>query len=175
MSEPETTDLALEEIARLIEASGAFVVAELRALGDDASFHPAPGEWCAKEVAGHLIEAERRGFAGRIRLFLASDGPDTIAWDQDAVERERQDCRRDPNALAEELRTLRAESAALVRALRPDQLSRWGTHPKVGRLAINDLLHEWIHHDRNHARQLMAVTQERVYPHLGGSQGFVGE
>lgn len=175
MSEPETTDLALEEIARLIEASGAFVIAELRALGADASFHPAPGEWCAKEVAGHLIEAERRGFAGRIRHFLETDGPDAIAWDQDAVELERQDCRRDPRALAEELRTLRAESAALVRSLRPDQLSRWGTHPKVGRLLISDLLHEWVHHDRNHARQLMAVTQERVFPHLGGSQGFVGE
>ncbi len=175
MSEPDTAELTPERVARLIEASGAFVVGELRALGDDASFHPAPGEWCAKEVTGHLIEAERRGFAGRIRQFLDADGPSAIAWDQDEVERERQDCRRDPKELADELQALRRESTALVRSLRPDQLSRWGMHPKVGRLTIRDLLHEWVHHDRNHARQLMAVTQERVYPHLGGSQGFVGE
>lgn len=171
----ETKDLSTEEVAQLIEASGAYVVGELKALGANASFHPAPGEWCANEVAGHLIEAERRGFAGRIRQFLDADGPNAVAWDQDQVERERQDCRRDPTALADELQALRTQSAALVRSLRPEQLSRWGTHPKVGRLVINDLLHEWVHHDRNHARQLMAVTQERVYPHLGGSQGFVGE
>lgn len=175
MSDAETKELTPECVARLIEASGAFVVGELKALGGDASFHPAPGEWCAKEVAGHIIEAERRGFAGRIRQFLDADGPNAIAWDQDAVERERQDCERDPVALADELQALRRESAALVRSLRPGQLARWGTHPKVGRLTIKDLLHEWVHHDRNHARQLMAVTQERVYPHLGGSQGFIGE
>lgn len=172
---PATKDLTPEDVARLIEVSGALVAGELRALGPDASFHPAPGEWCANEVAGHIIEAERRGFAGRIRRFLDADGPDEIGWDQDAVERERQDCRRDPGALADELEALRKESVALLRSLRPEQLSRWGTHSKVGRLTVNDLIHEWVHHDRNHARQLMAVTQERVYPHLGGSQGFVGE
>jgi hypothetical protein len=167
--------LDLGQIACLIEASGAFVAGELTALGDEASFHPAPGEWCAKEIAGHLIEAERRGFAGRIRQFLDADGPDAVAWDQEAVERERRDCERDAAALAKELLAARRESAALVRSLRPDQLARWGTHPKVGRLTVRDLVHEWIHHDRNHARQLMAVTQERVYAHMGNSQKFVGE
>ena len=175
MSGAATKDLQPAEVARLIGASGAFVVAELRALGDDAAFHPAPGEWCANEIAGHIIEAERRGFAGRIRRFLESDGPDELGWDQDAVERERQDCRRDPRELADELEALRTESLVLLRSLRHEQLSRWGTHAKVGRLTVNDLIHEWVHHDRNHARQLMAVTQDRVYPHLGGSRGFVGE
>lgn len=164
-----------ERIARLIEASGELVAAELEALGDDAAFHPAPGEWCAKECAGHIIEAERRGFAGRIRHFLEADGPDTAAWDQDAVQRERRDCGRRPQDIARELLALRKESAALVRSLTPDQLERWGTHPKVGRLTVRDLLHEWVHHDRNHARQLMAVTQARVYPQMGNAQGFVGE
>ncbi len=175
MSTSDPGDLTPEAVARLLEASGALVVAELRALGENASFHPGPGEWCAKEVAGHLIEAERRGFAGRIRQFLESDGPNAIAWDQDAVEREREDCRRDASSLANELQALRTESIALVRSLRPDQLGRWGTHPKVGRLLIKDLLHEWVHHDRNHARQLLAATQERVFPQMGASQGFVGE
>ena len=175
MSGPATKDLTPEQVARLIMSSGAFVAWELRALGDDASFHPAPGEWCANEVAGHIIEAERRGFAGRIRRFLESDGPNEVGWDQEAVERERQDCRRDPSELADELEALRKESVVLLRSLRPVHLSRWGTHSKVGRLTVNDLIHEWVHHNRNHARQLMAVTQERVYPQMGGSQGFVGE
>lgn len=36
-----------------------------------ATWHPAEGEWCVNEVLGHLIEAEARGFAGRIRQILA--------------------------------------------------------------------------------------------------------
>lgn len=168
-------DLDTDRIARLIEASGELVAAELEALGDEASFHPAPGEWCALECAGHIIEAERRGFAGRIRSFLDADGPETQAWDQEAVQRERRDCEKRPQDLARELRAVRKESVALVRSLTGAQLLRWGTHPKVGRLTVRDLLHEWVHHDRNHARQLMAVTQASVYPQMGNAQGFVGE
>ncbi|MBA2371600.1 MAG: DinB family protein [Candidatus Limnocylindria bacterium] len=170
-----TENLSIERIADLISASGDAVARELGALGEDAGFHPASGEWCAKEVTGHIIEAERRGFAGRIRQFLAADGPDAVAWDQEAVERERRDCERSASELGDELVALRRESVALVRSLRPAELARWGTHPKVGRLTVRDLLHEWVHHDRNHARQLLAIAQERVYPHLGNSKGFVGE
>ena len=43
------------------------VAAELAALARAAGWRPAPGEWSANECVGHLIEAERRGFAGRIR------------------------------------------------------------------------------------------------------------
>ncbi len=170
-----TEDLATDRIAELVAASGDAVARELDALGDDAGFHHAPGEWCAKEVTGHIIEAERRGFAGRILQFLAADGPDAVAWDQEAVERERRDCERSAADLRDELVSLRRESVALVRSLRPEHLARWGTHPKVGRLTVRDLLHEWVHHDRNHARQLLAIAQERVYPHMGNSQGFVGD
>src|SRR5688500_4551920 len=162
MNGPATKDLTPEDVARLIETSGAFVAGELRALGADASFHPAPAEWCANEVAGHIIEAERRGFAGRIRRFLESDGPDELGWDQVAVERERQDCRRDPGELADELEALRKESVVLLRSLRPEHLSRWGTHSKVGRLTVHDRIHDWEHHERNHARQRIAVTPQRV-------------
>ena len=47
----------------------------LVALGDEAGWRPEPGEWSANECVGHLIEAERRGFAGRIRAILAADRP----------------------------------------------------------------------------------------------------
>lgn len=53
---------------------------------------------------------------------------------------------------------------ALVRGPRPDQLVRSGTHRRVGPLTVRDLLHEWIHHDRNHTRELLANVQARVWP-----------
>ena len=59
-------------IAELLAATAATVAEELRALGADAGWRPAAGEWSANECVGHLIEAERRGFAGRIRTILAA-------------------------------------------------------------------------------------------------------
>mgnify|MGYP003694044601 CR=1 FL=1 len=50
--------------------------------------------------------------------------------------------------------------------------SRAGRHPQVGRLSIADLLAEWVHHDRNHQRQILANIQAYVWPHMGNAQRF---
>jgi hypothetical protein len=69
----------------------------------------------------------------------------------------------------------RHDYITLVRSLKAADLPKSGVHPKVGELRVIDLLQEWVHHDRNHTRQLLNVQQERVYPHMGNSQKFVGE
>ncbi len=98
------------EVARLLESAAAAIHAEIAALGDDVlAWHPARGEWCVKEVIGHLIESERRGFAGRIRLILSSDEPSLEAWDQGAIARARRDCERPAAALITELAALRRD------------------------------------------------------------------
>ena len=49
--------LAPSAVAELLGAAAATIHAELAALPAPAlGFHPAQGEWCAKEVLGHLIE-----------------------------------------------------------------------------------------------------------------------
>lgn len=165
--------LAPSEVARLLESAAAAIRAEFSALPDEVlGWHPAPGEWCAKEVLGHLIESERRGFAGRIRLILAGDEPSLEAWDQGAVARARRDCERPASALLAELDALRHDSAALVAGLGDSDLERGGRHPKVGRLRVGDLLHEWVHHDRNHLRQLLANIQAAAWPHMGNARRF---
>ncbi len=162
------------QVAALLESTCALIEGEVTALGDEgASWHPAPGEWCVNECVGHLIEAERRGFAGRIRDIIA--GRPLHAWDQEQVARERNDCARMSQSLWMEFMGLRHDSIALVRSLTSSQLEKGGEHPMVGRLHVNDLLHEWIHHDRNHTKQVLAVAQSRVYPHMGNAQKFVGE
>ena len=161
------------EIAALLEAAMATLQAELRALPERlAAWHPAPGEWCVKEVVGHLIEAERRGFAGRIRILLASDRPELEAWSQTAVAKARGDCVQPVAVLLDELARLRRDSATLVRGLGEVELERSGRHPKVGVLRVHDLLQEWVHHDRNHIRQALANVQAYVWPAMGNSQKF---
>src|SRR5581483_944542 len=101
-----------------------------------ASWHPAPGEWCVKETLGHMIETERRGFAGRIRIILEGDEPVLVGWDPAAVARERGDCARDLSALLDEFSRQRQESASLVAGLSEADLQRGGQHPDVGYLRV---------------------------------------
>ena len=166
--------LSNAQIADLLESTCALVEAEMRALGDDGCrWHFKDGEWCVNECVGHLIEAEKRGFAGRIRDLIA--GKPIQSWDQAQVARDRKDCDRVSQSLWMEFMGLRNDSIALVRGLRPADMDRSGTHPKVGVLRVRDLVQEWVYHDRNHTRQLLQIQQERVYPDMGNSQKFVGE
>ena len=163
------------EIAPLLDAAMSTLRAELGALPDRVlSAHPAPGEWCAKEIVGHLIEAEHRGFAGRIRTILVGANPTLEGWDPDEVARARRDCARPIATLLAELAEIRPQSAALVRGLGADELARRGLHPKVGPLTVSDILQEWVHHDRNHIKQALAGVQAYVWPAMGNTRKFSG-
>jgi hypothetical protein len=161
------------EIAQLLRATVTTLAAELAALSPPAlAWHPAPGEWCVKEVLGHLIESEARGFAGRVRIILADPEPQLETWDQEAVAAARRDCEGDVRRLLGELATVRQESVRLVEGLGEADLSRGGHHPEVGHLRVGDLLNEWVHHDRNHVRQILANVQAHVWPYMGNARKF---
>jgi hypothetical protein len=161
------------EIAPLLDAAMSTLRAELGALPERVlTAHPAPGEWCAKEIVGHLIEAERRGFAGRIQTILVEANPTLEGWDPDEVARVRRDCARPITALLAELAEIRPQSAALVRGLGATDLARRGLHPKVGPLTVSDILQEWVHHDRNHIKQALANVQAYAWPAMGNTRKF---
>jgi hypothetical protein len=161
------------EVADILETSGDAVGRLMTSVPPwVASWRPAPNQWCVNECVGHLIEAERRGFAGRIRIILDGDEPSLEAWDAAEVARERGDCERSPQELLGEFNVLRKDSLGLVRSLKPEQLKRGGIHPKVARLTVDELLHEWVHHDGNHLRQAYANVQAYVWPRMGNTQEF---
>jgi hypothetical protein len=171
---PETgRRLTPAEAAALLESATTFLVSEVGHLPERIlRFHPGEGEWCVKEVIGHLLEAEQRGFAGRVLAILTADSPHFESWDQQAVARVREDCQRDARELLGEFLGLRRAGAELVRSLRDADLGRGGHHPHVGWLTIDDVLHEWVYHDRNHLRQILANIQAFVWPALGNAQKF---
>ena len=165
--------LSPAEVATLLPVTITVLRGEVGALPDRVvAWHPGPDEWCVKEVVGHLIEAERRGFSGRIRIILGADNPTFESWDPPAVARARRDCDKPVGALLDELAALRQDGVALVRGLREADLDRGGRHPTVGPLRVRDLLAEWVHHDRNHLRQALANVQAYVWPAMGNSQRF---
>jgi hypothetical protein len=167
--EPFTTG----QVAALLRASAAHITAELRALGDAwAQWRPAPGEWSANEALGHIIEADRRGFGGRIRRILAVDGVEEHGWDQLAVAAERRDHEKTVETILAEFTTGRTAGLDLVESLGEADLDRFANHDRVGRVTVRNLLHEWVFHDRNHVRQILANGQARAWPAMGNARRF---
>jgi hypothetical protein len=161
------------EAAALLAATPVMLRAEMEALPEPIRrWPPGEGEWCALEVLGHLIETEERGFAGRIRTILAEERPRFAGWDPDGVARARNDAEGDSVALLAEFVRRRGESVKLVQGLTVEDLGRGGDHPEVGFLTISDLLYEWIHHDRNHFKQMLAIGQAYAWPHMGNARRF---
>src|SRR5207302_5149642 len=77
-----------EQVAALLESAVATIRAEVEALAKPLHvWHPAEGEWSINEIIGHLIEAERRGFAGRINIPPASKAAQPAGRDENAVAR----------------------------------------------------------------------------------------
>jgi DinB family protein len=169
----DVNQIDVRRIAALLRAQGRVIRAEMEALGDElCRWRPAENEWCANEVLGHLLEAERRGFNGRIRTILAEDEPRLVGWDQVGVARERRDHEKRSQDLLSEFEALREDSAQLVESLRADHLPRIGHHPDVGALSVQDLIHEWLHHDRNHVKQLLSNVQAYAWPRMGNARRF---
>jgi hypothetical protein len=166
-------ELDLQTLAALLEAQGRALGLELRALPPElCRWRPGENEWSANETLGHLIEAERRGFNGRIRRILAEDRPQLPGWNQVEVAAARRDVEQEPAALLAEFEALRADSLALVRGLSLAQLDRGGEHAQVGWVTVRDLLHEWQHHDRNHVKQVYSIVQSYVWPSMGNCRRF---
>jgi hypothetical protein len=165
--------LTTEQVAVLLGASALHIRTELEALGDEwARWRPAPDEWSANEALGHIIEADRRGFAGRIRRILEMDGVEERGWDQIAVAAERRDRERTVASILDEFSTGRSAGVELVRSLRDEDLERHAIHGSVGRVSVGNLLHEWVFHDRNHIRQILANGQARAWPAMGNTRRF---
>jgi hypothetical protein len=171
-----TAPLTIAQIARLLRSSTAAIEGEVGAASPVVlGWHPAPGEWCVKEVLGHLIEADRRGFAGRVQLLLDLADPVLQGWDQGEVATARGDCDRDAVELLHEFVSGREAGLQLLARLTVADLPRSGRHPKVGRLSVGDIVSEWVCHDRNHLKQLLSNVQAYVWPQMGAAQGFSGE
>src|SRR3954464_15779867 len=110
--------LSTATIAALLTTARDALVTEMTALGDDwARWRPRPGEWSANECLGHIIEADLRGFAGRIERILAEDGVGEQGWDQVQVAADRRDNERALADILAEFRTGRDAGIMLVARL----------------------------------------------------------
>ncbi len=168
-----TAEINVAQFAALLRTTPTMLQSELAALPDEvASFRPATSEWAINEAIGHMIGAEKRGFAGRIQRILAEEHHACQTWDPNQVAQARHDDAQAASTLLAEFVALREQSIALVVGLKPEQLARSGHHPAVGELRISDLLYEWLYHDRNHLKQIESNIMAWFWPQMGNAQGF---
>jgi len=92
--------------------------------------------------------------------------------DQAEVARQRRDCDRSMQDLLEEFDSARSSSVAFVTTLSQTDLDRTGMHPKIGKIRIREVLHDWMYHDLNHLKQIDSIVQSFLWARLGNMQRF---
>jgi len=98
MSEKAEARVDPRDVGRMLGAATAVLRSELTALPPAAlAWHPAPGEWCTKDV----LAISSRPSAAASPGGSGSSSSTTNPWDADAVSRERRDCERDVSGLLE--------------------------------------------------------------------------
>lgn len=114
-----------------------------------------PGTWSAFDAVGHLIHGERTDWIPRARRIL-EHGP-AVPFDpfDRFAQLERDRGRALPDLLDEFASERRRSLDALESlALTPQDLSREGMHPALGRVTLGQLLATWVVHDLDHLAQV---------------------
>ena len=165
--------LTLPEGAALLRATPRALRGELGALtSTQLAWRSSEERWCINEVIGHLIEADERGFAGRIRQMLDLDRPHLEAWDQAAVAKSRRDWERDGHDLLSAFENIRLANVQFAEKLTVEQLARSALHPGVGEMTARDVFFEWIYHDYVHIQQIHDNVKALAWPQMGACRRF---
>lgn len=122
-----------------------------------------PGTWSPIQVVGHLVEAERHLWMGRVQAILTK-GKDATFEPFDRS-RHLEVHRETPiGELLDLFDAARGQSLAALRALHltAEHLARRGNHPELGTVTLGQLLATWVAHDLTHLRQI-ARTMAKQY------------
>jgi hypothetical protein len=134
------------------EAAGE-LYGQFAGLGNEAlCWRPAGGEWCLKEVAAHLRDAEQM-YRRQIELIVHNREPDLPHEPVDVLPYERDYVSQSLPRLLSEWESEREETVWLLRMLDERDWERCGLHPYRGRVSIMDIAREIHEHDLEHLWQ----------------------
>jgi hypothetical protein len=140
------------------EASGE-LYGQLRGLGErDLCWRPADGEWCLKEVAAHMRDAERL-YKRQIEIIARRRMPQLPHEPLDVLPSERDYTRESLQQLLYEYSDAREETVWLLRSLDEDDWQRCGVHPYRGEVSVYDIVRELHQHDLEHLYQARKLRE----------------
>jgi len=126
-------------------------------------WRPADDEWCLKEVAAHLRDAEVL-YQRQIELIVHEREPQLPHEAIDVLPYERNYRDEALMDLLREHEDAREETVWLLRMISEDEWQRTGVHPYRGRVSIADLVQDLHRHDLEHlyqARKLRTAIEAR--------------
>ena len=122
-------------------------------------WRPARGEWCLKELAGHLRDAERL-YQRQLDLIAVEHEPH-LPYEPVDVFPFESDYRAQPlHRLLAEYEAAREDTFWTLRMLDEDDWSRTGIHPYRGRVTVADLAREMHEHDLEHLYQAQRLRRD---------------
>jgi DinB superfamily len=140
------------------------VVSELSFLDEDTLDRiPADGEWCLKEVAAHVRDAEDLALR---QMTAIIEGRRAVlpAWDIDLLPAERNYRSSDVGDLLMEFRQLRRETTDLLWSLTRADWRASGEHPYRGEVTVETLARELAQHDLEHLAEIRRLKHDLGVP-----------
>jgi len=114
----------------------------------------APDAWSITEILGHLLDHERLVPATRFTNVLTTANPTFESYDQNALVQAGGYATANASDLVSAFDQLRSQTAAMLRALTPDQWTRTGTRADQSTVTLAQLVSQLAAHDRDHLAQL---------------------
>jgi uncharacterized damage-inducible protein DinB len=144
-----------------VRATGRDLVSLVSGASDDhLERRPDEGEWSAREVIGHLADAEL-AYAMRLRLVVAQDRPKLTWYDEGAWVERFGPLDEDARVALTRWRTLRDANVRLLESLAEEEWQRAGIHDTDGLLTVETILKRMVTHDRTHLDQIRAALAAR--------------
>lgn len=131
--------------------------------------------WNAKEVVGHLIEAEISDWMPRLNIILQEgENQPFPPFDRFAHLQKNSHLSIDEKLM--EFQMLRKQNIQrLMEAVDPiEQLELTGLHPDFGTVKLRELLATWVVHDLTHISQIVRVMAERYRTDVGPWAAYLG-
>jgi hypothetical protein len=130
-------------------------------------WRPTPRDWCLKEIAAHMRDAELL-YQGQIEAIVQSfSTPARLPHEPlDVLPSERNYRDGDLQHFLYEYEAAREETVWLLYTLDEDDWLRTGTHPYRGQISVYDIARELHEHDLQHLNQAR-ITREALEKRLG--------
>ena len=141
-------------VLKALREAGNSLLSELHGLDDDALCRrPSEDEWCLKEIAAHVRDAEELSLLQMTSIIEQPLRPVPV-WDVDVLPAERDYRAEDLAGLLLEFRNLRRETTSLLWSVSDRQWQRQATHPYRGEITLGTLARELTQHDLEHLWQV---------------------
>ena len=151
-------------LLKAVRESAGELYGQFSGIGEDVlRWRPAEGEWCLKEIAAHLRDAEVL-CCRQIELIAREREPRLPHEAIDVLPSERDYRHQSLYRLLGEYEEARDETMWLLRMLDDEDWQRCGLHPYRGLVSISQIVREIHEHDLEHLFQARRLRDAALRP-----------